>query len=1050
MGNRGIYGNRQWFWATGQTALGTADALHPIGVLDEDDTISINAIPTFTESPTFTLGDGESVTITATDASGGAVAPFVYTSVVPIAGSTGGRALFTVQTDAAVGGWINAVKGHMEFTDTTGRTTGLASAVCAELTMPNATLTSGAYYPVEVEYIAGGTSTASSGGMTGGDVGFLYMRASGDDDGDFDDNGFFFRATGIKPEAGHVLSANSQTLRCGAGSYGSETTRYIVLSGTEDCLSLDSCATAIILGDSVSAVGVEIGNVPIGVHLDGDFTDAIKIAGSNTIVDGLDIGVCSTNAINIAAQTAAGITMDTCGTYGINLSGDCTTGINISAQGTMGIALAVAAAVGGIAIDAGTVNHAADGSIVDINVDVEGQYSVNAINVNLDFETTGMAGTDSSAAFKADINELLVHTDDAGLYGTDVTLTGFDTGRCDLVGHLVTLDGDKTAGDTSTGFKVVSTQVINHSGEKLYGNWVDFSGITHTDGGIYGQYINLSYTNTAADCWGTFYLLGNYGTAISIDAGTTAIDTASDLIYVDLGVNSCSVNVMNVHIDVDTALTTGENVRGLSIDINGHGSDAADSTMSAIYLTSANTTTGVNTAVEIDGTWDTGIDLSGGTVTVDIKLQNSATITNGSADVLTITEPTITLVGSTAVTATTGTLNVQPASDGNAVINLKSDANAHLTITQTNGAGVTFLSTSDGTAGFLFDGGIVTLDKGATLDNTTAADVLTVEEATLTMDAGTLFSVESGDIRLGFDDGAYMKVAVTDATGVTAVTFAGSGPTYTLTAATMTFAGATKINLDGPVDVSGDMVFDTAGTTLIDFNADATTGLNVATGCTPTDVIKIQSTTCTRGLFVTGSCLDVFKIEGTTSTRRCMLYKQDFAAAHGDAGGDNSNWGIYLHMTHGVDDATAHFIGYASYLCNDTGDVFQALSLEASQLITSGVNRLAGLHFEFNVQAASSASGAAWGDTGMRYVGALIRQNPSNTQEGEAAIAIDDDWDAGIWFDPSELTDVFKFQSASGAVTAVTGAVGNTTHKIAVDVAGTTRYLAVYDDVAAS
>ena len=30
MGNKGIYGSRLFFWLTGQTELGTADALHPI------------------------------------------------------------------------------------------------------------------------------------------------------------------------------------------------------------------------------------------------------------------------------------------------------------------------------------------------------------------------------------------------------------------------------------------------------------------------------------------------------------------------------------------------------------------------------------------------------------------------------------------------------------------------------------------------------------------------------------------------------------------------------------------------------------------------------------------------------------------------------------------------------------------------------------------------------------------------------------------------------------------------------------------------------------
>ena len=168
-----------------------------------------------------------------------------------------------------------------------------------------------------------------------------------------------------------------------------------------------------------------------------------------------------------------------------------------------------------------------------------------------------------------------------------------------------------------------------------------------------------------------------------------------------------------------------------------------------VTITPATTISGLLTAAG-------GIDTVG--ATNDITLKNDATIVNTSADLLTITEPTITLVGSTAITATTGTLNVQPAADGDAVINLKSDASAHLTITQTNGAGVTFLSTSDGTAGFLFDGGMVTLDGAAILDNTTSADVLTITETTVdVVGAFTANSVAS--------DAAVSGTTITASTG---------------------------------------------------------------------------------------------------------------------------------------------------------------------------------------------------------------------------------------------------------------------------------------------
>ncbi len=59
----------------------------------------------------------------------------------------------------------------------------------------------------------------------------------------------------------------------------------------------------------------------------------------------------------------------------------------------------------------------------------------------------------------------------------------------------------------------------------------------------------------------------------------------------------------------------------------------------------------------------------------------------------------------------------------------------------------------------------------------------------------------------------------------------------------------------------------------------------------------------------------------------------------------------------------------------------------------------------------------------------------------------------GLYFNVTSgsITHAFKFSSASTApVSVATGAVGNTTNKIAIDIAGTTRYLVVYDDVAAT
>jgi len=224
-----------------------------------------------------------------------------------------------------------------------------------------------------------------------------------------------------------------------------------------------------------------------------------------------------------------------------------------------------------------------------------------------------------------------------------------------------------------------------------------------------------------------------------------------------------------------------------------------------------------------------------------------------------------------------------------------------------------------------------------------------------------------------------------------------------------------------------------------------TTGIEVA-GATATDEIKLNTTASTRAIFITGGCMDGIKLEGSTTTRRFMLLKADLSTRHASAS-DDSFWGIYLHQTHGINAAAAHFIGFVSYLMNDTGDVFQEVNFEADLQCSSGVNRLAGIALHSIVTAAPSASGAAWGDTGLRNVGMIIYQGPATNQEGDAAIVIDDDWNAGIWMDPSELTHIFKFQAAGGSmeVNAADVAGTSTTHALRIDIGGVDHWIPVYD-----
>jgi hypothetical protein len=124
----------------------------------------------------------------------------------------------------------------------------------------------GGYMPLEVELVYAGNAVVSAGALSGNHVAFATYRFSGDTDGDFDDNGFFYTVTGLTAGAAHVLSTNSQSLKVGIGT---GTTRYLVLSQAEDSLKLAGTLTT----------GVELGGThTTGVEFSGTFNKCINFA----------------------------------------------------------------------------------------------------------------------------------------------------------------------------------------------------------------------------------------------------------------------------------------------------------------------------------------------------------------------------------------------------------------------------------------------------------------------------------------------------------------------------------------------------------------------------------------------------------------------------------------------------------------------------------------------------------------------------------------------------------------------------------------------------
>jgi len=140
---------------------------------------------------------------TITDTSTGAATFNASTTEVTMtgAGGVGGRTLFQLNADAALGSFTNALKANVVY-GATGSTSGLGSAFVAELTLSAGT-TSGTYAPVEIELNA--PASASTGTRTS----FIYASTQGANVAAVDTNGVFLNLQGLTAGAGKMLVAGT-------------------------------------------------------------------------------------------------------------------------------------------------------------------------------------------------------------------------------------------------------------------------------------------------------------------------------------------------------------------------------------------------------------------------------------------------------------------------------------------------------------------------------------------------------------------------------------------------------------------------------------------------------------------------------------------------------------------------------------------------------------------------------------------------------------------------------------------------------------------------
>lgn len=131
------------------------------------------------------------------------VNPISFTSTMTGAGTTGGRALFQMNAEAALGGWSNALKAIVVY-GASASTSGLGSAFVAELQLSAGT-TTGTYAPLESEIVVG------SGGSLGTATSFFYMNVD-DDSNTFRDGGLFFQmGAGVSANGGGMFDTSAIT-----------------------------------------------------------------------------------------------------------------------------------------------------------------------------------------------------------------------------------------------------------------------------------------------------------------------------------------------------------------------------------------------------------------------------------------------------------------------------------------------------------------------------------------------------------------------------------------------------------------------------------------------------------------------------------------------------------------------------------------------------------------------------------------------------------------------------------------------------------------------
>lgn len=245
-----------------------------------------------------------------------------------------------VATAVMTGDWANAIVGVINYTAPGTAGGGMAAAICAEIGLPAQSM-GGGTYALFHGYLNVPTSCVLEDSQTHV-VTLLRLEAGGGAVGEFDDHGYLLHVVGMTAGSGHLISANTRTLKILVGS----TEKYIYLSDTEDDLgaaygdSITFSNGATITNASANDLSITEATIQLiastGIKLDGTVT----LDGDGTIADTATVMTLTQNTITLAGATkinldgpvdiSGAVVLDTGFTTGISIAADGTTALEVT------------------------------------------------------------------------------------------------------------------------------------------------------------------------------------------------------------------------------------------------------------------------------------------------------------------------------------------------------------------------------------------------------------------------------------------------------------------------------------------------------------------------------------------------------------------------------------------------------------------------------------------------------------------------------------------------------------------------------------------------